>query len=156
MRSWRESFAGIVPQSFLDKSSVAKRAEAFEKGFSAASYKMFVAEAPGRGVVGFADFGEPREAVEGYEGELYAIYLLPEFQRKGVGARLFKLGAEFFIRGGKRSMYLLALEASPYRRFYERLGGRVVGRKQVEIEGVPFDELIYGWESLAEWGGGAL
>jgi GNAT superfamily N-acetyltransferase len=148
VRSWRESFAGIVPQSFLDRMSVEKRAAAFEEGFGAESYRMYVAEAAGRGVVGFADFGEARENIDAYEGELYAIYLLPEFQRKGVGERLFKLGVEFLVGGGKDSAYLLALEVSPYRRFYEKMGGRVVGRKQVEIGGVAYDELVYGWRSL--------
>ena len=148
VQTWRESFAGIVPQTFLDKMSVEKRATAFEKGFSTASYKMYVAEDTERGVVGFADFGEPRENIDAYEGELYAIYLLPEFQRIGIGGRLFNLGMEFFIGGGKHSMYLLALEASPYRSFYEELGGQVIGRKQIEIEGVMFDELVYGWGSL--------
>jgi GNAT superfamily N-acetyltransferase len=148
VRSWKESFAGIVPQTFLDKMSVEKRARAFEKGFSAASYKMYVAEAPGRGAVGFADFGEPREDIDAYEGELYAIYLLPEFQRKGIGGRLFNLGVEYLVASGKGSMYLLALEVSPYRSFYEKMGGRVLGRKQVEIEDVVYDELVYGWEGL--------
>lgn len=148
VRSWQESFRGVVPQSFLDGMSVEKRAAAFEKRFPDADYRMFVAEAEGRGVVGFADFGEAREQIEGYAGELYAIYLLPEFQRRGVGRRLFNLGAEFLASRGRRSMYLLALEASPYRTFYERLGGRVIGRTQVEIEGVPFEELIYGWRRL--------
>jgi GNAT superfamily N-acetyltransferase len=149
VRSWQESFRGIVPQSFLDRMSVEKRAVAFEKRFPESEYRMFVAEEVERGVVGFADFGEAREQVEGYEGELYAIYLLPEFQRRGVGRRLFNLGAEFLLSRGRRSMYLLALEASPYRTFYERLGGRVIGRTRIEIEGVPFEELIYGWRSLA-------
>jgi len=128
--------------------SVEQRARAFEAGFSADSYKMYVAEAAGRGVVGFADFGEPRELVDKYEGELYAIYLVSEFQRKGIGERLFNLGVDFFIGRGKSSMYLLALEASPYRLFYEKMGGRVVGKKQVEIEGVTYGELVYGWNSL--------
>lgn len=149
VRSWRESFAGIVPQSFLDGMSVERRAEAFTKRFGDADYRMFVAEAEGRGVVGFADFGEPREQLDDYEGELYAIYLLPEFQRRGIGRRLFRLGAEFLKSRGRGSLYLLALEASPYRSFYERLGGRVVGRTSVEIGGVPFDELIYGWRTPA-------
>ncbi|HZH29438.1 MAG TPA: GNAT family N-acetyltransferase [Pyrinomonadaceae bacterium] len=148
VQSWKESFAGIVPQIFLDKMSVEQRARAFEAGFSADSYKMYVAEAAGRGVVGFADFGEPRELVDKYEGELYAIYLVSEFQRKGIGERLFNLGVDFFIGRGKSSMYLLALEASPYRLFYEKMGGRVVGKKQVEIEGVTYGELVYGWNSL--------
>jgi GNAT superfamily N-acetyltransferase len=148
VQSWQESFAGIVPQTFLDKMSVEKRAKAFEAGFSADSYKMYVAEVPERGVVGFADFGEPREPIGAYEGELYAIYIVPEFQRKSIGERLFHLGVDFFIGRGKGSMYLLALEVSPYRLFYEKMGGQVFGKKQVDIEGVMYDELVYGWNSL--------
>jgi GNAT superfamily N-acetyltransferase len=148
VQSWQESFKGIVPQTFLDQMSVEKRARAFEAGFSADSYKMYVAEVSGRGVVGFADFGAPREPIGAYEGELYAIYLVPEFQRKGIGERLFNLGVDFFHGGGKDSMYLLALEVSPYRLFYEKMGGQVTGKKQVEIEGVWYDELVYGWNNL--------
>lgn len=59
VRSWQDSFAGIVPQTFLDRMSVEKRTKAFEEGFSADSYRMYVAEIEGRGVVGFADCGRP-------------------------------------------------------------------------------------------------
>lgn len=149
VQSWKESLAGIIPQPFLDKMSVGKRAKAFEKGFSANFYKMYVAEAPGHGVVGFADFGEPREKIDAYEGELYAIYLLPAFQRKGIGERLFHRGAQFLIESGKSSMYLLALEVSPYKSFYEKMGGHVIGRKQIEIESEIYDELVYGWKKLS-------
>jgi GNAT superfamily N-acetyltransferase len=148
VRSWQESFAGIVPQAFLDKMSVEKRARAFEEGFRAASYKMYVAEVPESGVIGFADRGEPRDNIGRYAAELYAIYLLPEFQRRGIGENLFKLVVESFVREGRCSMYLYALEVSPYRTFYEKMNGRVVGRKRREIEGIPFDELVYGWDCL--------
>lgn len=148
VRSWRESFAGLVPQAFLDKMSPEARARAFEKRFGDDSYRMYVAEAPGHGVVGFADFGDAREAVGPYEGELYAIYILRDFQRRGVGERLFRLGVEFLAGRGRRSMYLLALEVNPYRKFYEKMGGLVVGRTQTVIEGVAYDELVYGWDSL--------
>ena len=130
--------------------SVEKRAKAFEGRFSDDDYRMYVAEVAGRGVVGFADFGEARETIAGYEGELYAIYLLAEFQRKGIGERLFKRGVQFHIKSGRSSMYLLALAESPYKSFYEKMGGQVVGRKQIEIEGVMYDELVYGWENLVD------
>ena len=146
VESWRKSFVGIVPQTFLDKMSVESRSKAFAKRFSDNSYKMYVAEVPERGVIGFVDFGEPRESIDKYEAELFAIYLLPEFQRRGIGGRLFSLCVNDLVRNGKSSMYLLALEVSPYKSFYEKLGGQVVGRKQIEIESVIYDELVYGWD----------
>jgi len=126
--------------------SVESRSKAFAKRFSEDSYKMYVAEVPERGVIGFVDFGEPRESIEKYEAELFAIYLLPEFHRKGIGGRLFDLCVDDLVRNGKSSMYVLALEVSPYKSFYEKMGGQVVGRKQIEIESIMYDELVYGWD----------
>ena len=148
VRSWRESFAGIVPQSFLDKMAVDQRAEAFASRFAEAAYRMFVAEVLGEGIVGFADGGEPRDEVAGYEAELYAIYLLPEYQGKGVGRKLFQQVIESLVRSGQRSVYLLALEVSPYRSFYDKLGGKVIERRQKEIEGERFHVVVYGWERI--------
>lgn len=148
VQSWRGSFAGVVPQGFLDRMSVEKRAKAFEENFSDAGYRMYVAEEARRGVIGFVDCGGPREGVGAFDAELYAIYLLPEFQRKGIGARLFGLVLDTLVGEGKCSVCLRALEVSPYRQFYERMGGRVVSRRRREIEGVPFYELTYGWDDL--------
>lgn len=148
VRSWRESFAGVVPQAFLDKMSVERRTEAFAARFSEPGYGMHLAEAPGPGVVGFADYGEPRDDVAGYDAELYAIYLLPEYQGRGVGRELFRRVVASLVGAGRRSLYLLALEASPYRSFYEKLRGRVVERRTMELEGEPFGVLVYGWERI--------
>ena len=150
VRSWRESFAGLVPQSFLDKMSVEKRTAAFAAGFLDDSYKMYVAENTEGVIVGFADCGESRESIEGYEAELFAIYLVPEYQRRGVGGELFKRVINALVRRGKRSMYLEALEVSPYRSFYEQMGGQVIERRETEIEGEMFNLLVYGWEDLVE------
>ena len=120
VQSWRDSFAGLVPQSFLDGMSVEQRAKAFASRVTNGFYKMFLAEAQGRGVVGFMDIGKSRDSQWPYEAELYAIYILKEFQRQGVGQELFNLGVEAIIDEGMNSMYLIALEVSPYNRFMKR------------------------------------
>ena len=149
VQSWRESFTGIVPQSFLDEMSVENRAQAFRTRFGTDSYRMVIAETPTNGVIGFADFGTARETDRPYQAELYAIYLLRDFQREGAGTRLFTLGVTFLVADGMNSMYVLALEASPYKSFYEKMGGRVVDREAIEIGGVKYAELIYGWDCLS-------
>lgn len=148
--SWRESFAGIVPQSFLDKMSVENRAKAFENGFAFDSYKMFVAETQENGIVGFADFGKTRDNQSKFEAELYAIYLLRDFQRKGIGGKLFDLGVKYLVANNMNSLSLTALEASPYKRFYEKMGGRLIERKTTNIEKKRYITVVYGWNKLVE------
>ena len=149
VRSWKESFAGLVPESVMDGITVEKRTKAFLGRFQSSSYKMYVAEVADQGVIGFADCGEPRHEITGYQTELYAIFLLPEFQGSGVGRRLFALCVEAVVKSGKSSMYLLAFENSPYRSFYDKMGGVVIGKQQVEIEGTMFDAVVYGWDNLS-------
>ena len=148
--SWHKSFKGIVPDSFLEKLTVETRTKAFRERFGDDSYKMYVAQTSEGHVVGFADVGDPRHDVGPYDAELYAIYILHEFQGKGIGAGLYQCVKKFLISRGKTSMYLMALEVSPYRPFYQKMGGRVVGRKRLKLEGIDFDAVIYGWESLNE------
>lgn len=149
VQSWRESFSGIVPQTFLDKMSIENRAKAFEKGFVADRYKMFVAETQENEIVGFADFGKARDKYSRYEGELYAIYLLRDFQRKGLGGKLFDLGVQYLVANNMNSLSLITLEVSPFKSFYERKGGRPVERKTTNIEGVSYNTVVYGWDKLA-------
>ena len=69
IQSWRESFTGIVPQTYLDKMSVENRAKAFENGFAVDFYKMCVADTQEYGIVGFADFGKIRGNQSKFEAE---------------------------------------------------------------------------------------
>ncbi len=149
VESWQKSFKGIVPQEFLDDMSAEKRARAFEEGFAKNSfYKMFVAETSENKIVGFADFGKRSDGT--FDAELYAIYFLPEFQGRGIGANLFRFCQNEMTANGFDSMSLETLEKSPYRNFYEKLGGCVVGEETRSFAGVPHKTLIYGWKNLGE------
>jgi hypothetical protein len=54
------------------------------------------------------------------------------------------------IADGFDSMYLMALSVSPYKSFYEKMGGQIVGRGNHFILLVEYETLIYGWENLGE------
>ncbi|MDQ3087497.1 MAG: GNAT family N-acetyltransferase [Acidobacteriota bacterium] len=110
---------------------------------------MFVAESPEKGIVGFADFGAS-SGENSFDADLYAIYFLPEFQRKGIGGKLFRLCQKEMSAHGFKSMSLDALAVSPYRAFYEKMGGRIVGEDKHDLGGVEFKTVIYGWDDLKE------
>ena len=155
--TWRTSYAGIVPDEHLADLSYERREAVWVQILSRDEPAQcnFVAETDGGEIVGFAGGGPEREGDEVYRGELYAIYLLREYQRSGTGRRLACAVARGLIEAGFDSMLLWVLEDNrPARRFYESLGGEQVGRKTIEIGGATLVELSYGWRNITGLAGG--
>lgn len=146
--SWQRSFQGIAPEDYLNSMSVERREEVFAERMSEPTYKLLVAEEPSRGVVGFIDFGTPNFENYGYDARVYSFYLLPEFQRTGLGQRLFQRCFDSMTASGYRSMCLDTLEMSPYRKFYDKHGGKIVARDSHRLGDVDFPTVVYGWEEL--------
>lgn len=148
---WQEAYAGILPDEFLASLSVDRRKEmwATELADVAVASGIFVAEG-GRGeVVGFSSAGRARAQDLGFEGELYAIYLLAAHQGKGLGRALFHAAANSAYQSGLRSMMLWVLKDNPTRGFYEHLGGKVFREQSLEIGARQYLEVAYGWADLS-------
>ena len=99
-------------------------------------------------VAAFLTGGKDRTGQLGCDGEIYAIYLLPEAQRKGLGGLLVRQFVRDLEKLGFGSMAVWVLDLNPSKRFYEYLGGKVIGQKQIEQGGQAFMEVSYGWQSL--------
>jgi 3-deoxy-manno-octulosonate cytidylyltransferase (CMP-KDO synthetase) len=149
VESWQRSFAGIAPPEFLASMSVEKRLKAYSERGCDDEYAMMVAYHVDEGIVGFADFGTPKLSGN-FDAQIFSFYFLPEFQRKGLGERLFRRCVGQMIRDGKVSLCLDSLEASPYRAFYEKLGGCIVGRDGHDLGDQYFDTVIYGWDDISK------
>lgn len=61
---------------------------------------MYVAEADGRGVVGFISGGPERTGDPAYAGEVYAVYILGQYQRQGIGRQLVVTLVNQLLREG--------------------------------------------------------
>jgi GNAT superfamily N-acetyltransferase len=141
---------GIFPEAFLNALSVEQRESPWLDLLVAnepSSITMVACDAGGS-VVGFASGGKERTGQLGCDGELYAIYLRPEAQRKGLGVLLVRQFVHELVMRGFGSMAVWVLELNPARRFYEGLGGKVIGQQQIERGGQTFIEVAYGWQSL--------
>jgi GNAT superfamily N-acetyltransferase len=148
VESWRSTYAGIVPDEYLAALKIEPRAAEWDRSLAeAAQQVIFVAEDLGE-VVGFAMCGAERSASTSYEGELYGLYLLREYQRRGTGTQLVHAVARELYGRKFRSMLVWALAANPNRAFYERLGGKLVMQKEIEIGGKLLFEVGYGWKDI--------
>lgn len=150
VNSWRTTYKGIVPDSYLDNLSVAKRTLLWEKQLDEGNEgsKIFVAENEAGQIVGFVSGGRNRLESMPFDSEIYAIYLLEEYQRQGIGELLMFSIASFLTDQGYKSTYLWALEDNRYRSFYEKRGGVPAGREDIEIDSVKLKEIAYGWLQL--------
>jgi ribosomal protein S18 acetylase RimI-like enzyme len=147
VESWRSSYAGIVPDSYLQGLSEWERAERWREILSR-NDEAFVAERDGH-VIGFAVGGPSRDHVEGCDAELFAIYLLHDAQRARVGTALLHELARSLTTCGFSNMDVWVLDANPAKHFYEKTGAHSAGAsKQMEIGGVMLTERAYVWPDL--------
>ena len=76
-------------------------------------------------IIGFICAGSPRDNLD-YEFEIYALYVHPEYFRKGIGKSLFEELARITKNYIDQRMYLWVLEDNVNaRKFYESIGGNV-------------------------------
>nr|WP_174616522.1 GNAT family N-acetyltransferase [Virgibacillus ihumii] len=148
--SWRTTYKGIVPDSFLDGMSYEERTKRWQK--NSVGQNVFVAETNDGEIVGFANGGRERQGkFEGYEGELYAIYILQEYQGKGLGKRLIEAVVDSLLKAGFNSMLIWVLKDNPATYFYKSIGGKRIGTDELEIHGVTLTEIAYGWKDLSHF-----
>lgn len=148
--SSRTTYKGIFSDTFLDSLSVDKRKQSWKETLAIPepnSVTLVACNVDGS-IVGFVSGGAERTGRLGYEGELYAIYLLQLAQRQGLGTLLVQHFVRELRARGFGSMAVWVLAANPFRKFYEALGGKVVAEQQIERGGQSFTESAYGWQDL--------
>jgi L-amino acid N-acyltransferase YncA len=150
VESWRTTYVGIVPDSYLANLSYARRETFWRDILSAVSANgyPFVAVNDAGEIVGFVFGGPQRNGDPAYQAELYSIYLLQEYQGQGIGRQLTRRLVEAFLQAGICSMLLWVFADNPARRFYEVLGGQYLRVEQADFGGVMVDEVAYGWPDI--------
>jgi L-amino acid N-acyltransferase YncA len=147
VESWKTTYAGIVPDDYLTSLTVESRTESWKEQLDAGTSSILVAEDTG-GVFGFVSGGKLRGTIDGYDAELYAIYLLHPRQRCGVGRTLVAELAKDLRAKGFRSLIAWVLVRNPSINFYTRLGAVQVAEKNIQIGAAQLKEVAMGWPSL--------
>lgn len=147
VESWKTTYRTIVPDGFLDAMDFAAGAEQWAERIRGAQGTILVAE-DASGIFGFATGGKLRDPIESYDGELYAIYLLREQQKRGAGRRLVEEIVKDLRASELKSMIVWVLAQNPAVEFYKRLGAIPVSEKNIEIGGRSLLDLALGWPDL--------
>jgi len=148
--SFGSTYAGILPDEFLAGLTYEKLTDAWVARLRDPEEfpLVFVSEDDPGSIFGFLSGGPERKSDPLYQGEIYAIYILKEWQRQGIGRRLVAALAGALYDRSIRSMLVWVLTANPACKFYEKLGGIRVREKELIIGDRPFPGVAYAWDDI--------
>ena len=143
--TWQATYRGIVPAAYLASLNEADFTTRWAEWLRGeASILISVAE-QGTDLIGFASGGPIRKPVPNYDAELYAIYILPNAHRTGLGRKLVSGIADHLRSQGHTHMLVWVLRDNPAATFYQHLEATLVTEDTVDIGGSHLPELAFGW-----------
>jgi ribosomal protein S18 acetylase RimI-like enzyme len=148
VQSWRETYAGILPQPYLDAMSIPRHARQWRRRLMSTDEVTLAAEGA-EGLVGYCSGGDARWRTPN-EAEITTLYVLGQAQGAGLGRRLLTDTARVLAARGAKTLVIWVLQDNlAARAFYERLGGRLEGRGDEAVGGALTASVSYVWRDLA-------
>lgn len=142
--SWKNAYAGIVPYSALAR-MISRRDVKWWANAIRKSTLVLVIEMEGD-IVGYATMGPNRVSTFPHEGEVYEIYLLPEYQGVGLGSRLFSDAvAELKKRGYNGVVVWVLADNEPALSFYKNAGGRAIAQGSEHFDDKKLMKTAFVW-----------
>lgn len=139
-QSWKYAYKGIIPQDYLDNIPSGQW-----RGVIDHPDRHTLIMLDGNKIIGTSGYGKSRSADYKNWGEIFSIYLLPEYMGKGYGKSLLKKAVEELKTMGFKTIFLWVLEENHgARHFYETCGFNYSGNvKKDTIGGKQLFELQY-------------
>ena len=149
--SWRSAYRGLLPDAYLDGPIFEERRALWVARMRApgADRRLVLKAVQGGMLLGFACV--LLDAEPSWGALLDNLHVKPTLKRQGIGRQLFDRARHWIQATAPRtSMHLTVIEENvDARRFYERIGGKVVEQMRKEvIEGVEVSVLRYRWDPL--------
>jgi ribosomal protein S18 acetylase RimI-like enzyme len=147
-QAWRYAYDGMIPAKELARIITRRGPRWWDRAIRRGT-AILVIEAGGA-ICGYATFGPNRARNLVQKGEIYEIYLLPEYQGIGLGTRLFLSARRELARYGFDSVVVWALADNENAcRFYKNAGGRRVARANERFGDTSLTKVAFAWGRAA-------
>lgn len=143
--SWEQAYSGLIPHKPLTN-MLERRGEGWWRKATRGSATMLVVEVAGV-VAGYATLGLSRARGLPHDGEIYEIYLRPEYQGIGLGSILFIEARRLLTSLGCNGIVVWCLEDSDLaRRFFRSHGGKDVAEGMEDFAGKQLRKIGFVWK----------
>jgi ribosomal protein S18 acetylase RimI-like enzyme len=144
--SWRAAYQGIIPGAELERLINRRGPDWWDSAIRKGSRVAILAF--GNSIAGYANYGRNRARSLYYDGEIYELYLRPEYQGLGFGRRLFTSARRDMVQSGLKSLVVWALsDNDPAVEFYRALGGRAVARSSERFGDKSLEKVAFAWNN---------
>lgn len=142
--AWMQAYAGLIPHKAL-VAMLERRGEDWWRRASRGSATLLVLDVAGK-IAGYATIGLNRAQALKQEGEIYEIYLLPEFQGTGLGSYMFRQARSVLSGLGFRGLVAWCLEDSANAcTFFRATGGMDIAEGMEDFGGTSLKKLGFVW-----------
>jgi ribosomal protein S18 acetylase RimI-like enzyme len=127
--AWRDAYRGIIPGRELER-MIARRGPLWWHSAIIRRSRLLVLDFD-ETIGGYTSYGRNRVPSMPYGGEIFELYIAPEFQGLGFGRKLFDAARRDLAAHGYSSFLVWALaENERAVQFYSALGGKIVRKAQ--------------------------
>jgi GNAT superfamily N-acetyltransferase len=142
--AWQNTYQGLIPfislRSMIERRNGSWWRRAIDRGTS-----VMVVDMNGT-IAGYCTFGLNRARALPQEGEIYELYMRPEYQGVGIGTRLFKAARESLRSHGCNGLVVWALEDnSMAMTFYHGHGGKDVAQGYESFQEKMMRKVAFVW-----------
>jgi ribosomal protein S18 acetylase RimI-like enzyme len=150
VETWQSTYAGLLPDRMLISLSEPQRASMWSRFIASRPGDVMAAFDEAGTVQGFGSCGLQRDADFPYAGEVFTLYVAPDHQGGGLGRQLLLALYARLVRCGLYSCVIWVLADNPARFFYERLGGRPIAHRRIQMGSAGVEAVAYAWPDLAQ------
>lgn len=143
--AWRGAYSGIIPYRALT-AMIHRRGSSWWASAIRRAATVLVVEIGGT-IAGYATIGRNRARELSQQGEIYELYMRPEYQGIGLGSRLFSAARDRLADSGLKGLVVWALEDNAGAlSFYEGVGGRDVAEGVEIFDQKALKKVAFVWE----------
>ncbi|WP_053220484.1 GNAT family N-acetyltransferase [Virgibacillus senegalensis] len=150
--SWKSTYFELINEKDMSNITFENRKALWETilKMPASGQVALVVEKEDGDIIGFVSGGKERTKRFGYDGEIYAIYLLADYQRQGLGTKMLAAFTDEMVKEGYQSMLVWVLTKNPSSKFYAKHGARQIEKEDTTIGEGTYQESAFGWENIHE------
>ncbi|MBP3595532.1 MAG: GNAT family N-acetyltransferase [Lachnospiraceae bacterium] len=131
---WNTTYKGIYSEEKLSGYDIAKNESIFQNIVNNPDIELFVA-LDNQKIVGLMTCGKPYRPFMDFQQEIGLLYILKEYQRKGIGKTFFEIARNQVKANGYTKLFLSVNSKNfDAQKFYEAMGGVTIYQDEVSIK----------------------